>query len=212
MHIMSFRHHYASLLVPLALGLASCAGTPTDFKFDPARNTGLVVGSISYEGGLGRYVLVAKDKSTGAIVSFNFGCTLVPCFTSTDDEKFSKGEVPKQRGGGFAAEVPAGEYQIVAWQIVQGAKRSTSTSPIDIPLMVEKGKASYVGNLHFDAHWENIQLRDKVQRDLPLLQAQYPVLEKTPLAYSIAAGTSIEKLGGSYQSRIKFPVIIPIVR
>ncbi len=209
---MSFRLHYAVLLTPVMLGLASCAGTPTDFKFDPAKNTGLVIGSISYEGGIGRYALVAKDKSTGAIVGFSFGCALVPCFTPTDDERFSKAEVPKQRGGGFVAEVPAGEYQIVAWQIVQGAKRSTSTSPIDIPLMVEKGKASYVGNLHFDAHWEKIQLRDKTQRDLPMLQAQYPVLEKTPLAYSIATGANIENLGGGYQSRIKVPVIIPITR
>jgi hypothetical protein len=209
---MLFRNPFSVLLPLLTLGLVSCAGTPSDFRFDPAKNTGLVVGSISYEGGLGRYVLIAKEKTTGAVVNFNFGCSLVPCFTPSDDERYSKSELPKQRGGGFAVEVPTGEYQIVAWQVVQGAKRSTSTSPIDISLTVEKGKASYVGNLHFDAHWEDITLRDKSQRDLPLLRAQFPVLGATPLAYSIAPGTSIKNLGGNYQSRRQLPVFIPIVR
>ena len=209
---MLFRNLPSSLLPMLLLGLAACAGTPGDFKFDPANNTGLVVGSISYEGGLGRYVLVAKEKTTGTVVNFSYGCSIVPCVTPSDDERYSKSELPKQRGGGFAVEVPAGEYQVVAWQIVQGVKRSTSTNPIDISLTVEKGKASYIGNLHFDAHWENITLRDRSQRDLPLLQAQFPAIGSTPLAYTLAPGTSIKNLGGNYQSRVQMPIFVPIVR
>lgn len=202
----------AAWLAPLVLALASCANISEDFAFDAAKDTGVVIGSISYESGYGRYMLTAKEKSTGKPVSFGFGCTLVPCFTGSDDQRFSKNETPQQRGGGFAVEVPAGEYQITGWLVLQGQKRSFSTMPIDLAVTVAKGKASYIGNLHFDADWENVQLRDKAERDLPILREEYEVLRSAPLAFSIAAGTRIEHLGGDgYQTRYAAPVFIPIV-
>ena len=39
---------------------------------------------------------------------------------------------------------------------MRGAMHSTSSAPIDIRFNVERGKASYIGDLHFDADWENV--------------------------------------------------------
>jgi hypothetical protein len=194
--------------------LGSCANVPTNFKFDPAKPTGLVVGTISYESGLGKYFLIAMSQSAQAPVELGFGCPIWPCIEPADDPAFSKDELPKQRGGGFAVEIPEGVYRIVGWRVVQGAARSRSTSPINIDFRVERGRASYIGNLHFDGDWENVSLRDRSSRDLPLLQAKYDVLRTIPIAFTISPGAEITKLGGAYQRtmHIEGPIFVPARR
>ena len=207
---MTARKLRFSLLMSLLL--ASCANVASDFKFDPAKPTGLVIGSISYESGLGKFYLYATSPSAPRPVSFAFGCSLWPCIEPSDDSSFSASETPKQRGGGFAVEVPEGTYRLVGWSVIRGALQSRSTSPIDIEFIVERGKATYIGNLHFDAHWEDVQLRDKASRDLPLLQEKYAALKTTPLSFAIASGTVLKGIGGTFQTRMEGPIYMPIVR
>jgi hypothetical protein len=116
------------------------------------------------------------------------------------------------KGGTFTLAAPAGEYRIVGWQIKQGYKITRNSVPISIPVTVAQGKSSYLGNLHFDEHWENVQLRDKSDRDIPVMQTRVEVLKTTPIEFSIAKGVAWEKFGGEYSSRYQMPIIIPIVR
>jgi hypothetical protein len=103
---------------------------PADFKFDPSKATGLIVGSVSYEGGLGKYSLVIQPSSPQSSIELGFGCPIWPCLEPADDPAFSEAELPKQRGGGYAIEVPEGVYRIIGWQIVRGARRAGSTHSI----------------------------------------------------------------------------------
>ena len=125
------------------------------------------------------------------------GGAVGPCMGAESDAYFSRGQEPKQRGGGFAVEMREGNYIIVGWRVEQGQMVSRSTQAIGIPFRVESGKALYLGNLHFDAHWEDIRLRDRAERDLPLLKARFPALAAAPVASTITPGVSIE-LGGEH--------------
>lgn len=201
-------------LLPLVT-LAACANVSSDFKFDPSKPEGLVIGSISYESGLGRFFLVATSGTTAKPVEFAFGCALVPCLQPSDDPRFSRAEVPAQRGGGFAVVVPEGSYRISSWRVARGYMMSRSAKPIDIEFTVVRGRASYIGNLHFDADWENVTLRDKADRDLPLLRNEYPALQAAGLAFTIAPGTVVSRLGGQYQTDVELPrqpLFVPVRR
>lgn len=59
----------------------------------------------------------------------------------------------------------------------------------EIPFVVERGKASYIGNLNFSPDWE-VALRDRATRDLPALRVKYKALETAPVAYTIAEGAA----------------------
>jgi len=191
--------------------LCACANVSRDFKFKPDGSTGLVVGSISYESGLGKYFLVAQNVETLKIVEFGFGCSIFPCLAPANDTVYSANEVPKQRGGGYAVEVEEGQYRIVGWHVVQGYMNARSKRRTDIRFTVERGKASYLGNLYFDSEWEAVQLRDKSERDLPLLRAEFSALNTAPFAYTIAPSSKVEGFGGEYQRGIEGQIFIPFV-
>lgn len=199
------------LTLTITFALSACVNVAQDFKFQPDGTTGLAIGSVSYESGLGKYFLVTQNVETQKVYEFGFGCPVFPCLESANDDAYSTNEQPKQRGGGYAVEVPAGRYRIIGWHVVQGYKNSRSFHPADIPFTVQRGEASYLGNLHFDADWEAVQLRDKSTRDLPLLQAKFLLLKSTPMAYTIAPDMRVERLGGEYQSRIEGFVFIPML-
>jgi hypothetical protein len=183
----------STFLVALGALLTSCANVSSDYAFEKGKTVGLVVGSISYESGLGRYHLIIAGADGAKPIQLSFGCSMLPClFENTNDAEYSASEKPKQRGGGFAVEVPEGNYRIVGWRVQQGYINSRSKAPIDLAFTVKAGSASYLGNLHFDAHWENVVLRDRAARDLPLLQKNYSVLKAIPFAYTIAPETEIQ--------------------
>ena len=167
-------------LFALSALLSSCANVRSDYSFEKGKNVGLIVGSVSFESGLGRYHLVIVNRSTSQTFQLGFGCSMFPCLVqASDDDNYSRTETPKQRGGGYVIEVPEGEYRIVGWRVQQGYINSRSKAPIEIDFVVNPGAASYLGNLHFDADWENVKLRDKSARDLPLLKKEYAVLQTT---------------------------------
>jgi hypothetical protein len=200
----------ALLVLSVAL-MTSCANVSSDYRFDPSKDEGLIVGSITYESALGLYSLVVTgtDPTTSvARPKIDVGYSMYPALGPTYDDALSA------KGGTFAVAVPAGSYKIVAWFAKQGAKVSGPTRRFEIPFTVERGKASYVGNLNFSPDWE-VSLRDRSDRDLPALAAKYSALKTAPLAYTIAQGTDLKNLGGEYQSRIDFsavPIFVPIKR
>ena len=185
--------------------LASCANVPSDYKFDPTSNDGLVVGSITYDSSLGLYSLVVISPGSSKLLKMSVGYSQWPPLGPLTDDAL------KARGGTYAIAAPAGSYRIVGWEIRQGAKITRSAAPIEVPFTVEKGRASYLGNLHFSEDWE-VSLRDRSSRDLPVLRARYTVLEQAPLQFTIAKDMNIEKLGGEYRSQFQLPIFIPIAR
>lgn len=193
----------AALFAALAL-LSGCASVPKDFQFDPSSSDGLIVGSITYESSIGQYSLVIAAPG-GKFLVASVGYSMWPPLGPLQDEKLGT------RGGTFALAAPAGEYQIVGWQIKQGYKTTRNTVPISIPLVVGKAGTSYVGNLHFSPHWDDNRLRDMSERDLPVLASRYDAIKSAPVAFTIAKGTELPKFGGEYSSRYQMPIIIPIV-
>ena len=193
---------HISLLFAACL-FTSCANVPSSYKFDPANDEGLIVGSITYDGSIGLYIMVVSTPPAAPPPKIDVGYSMWPPLGPLFDDGL------KTRGGTFAVKATPGTYSIRAWRIKQGYKISQSTSPIDIPFTVERGKTSYIGNLHFSEHWE-VSLRDRSERDLPVLQSRYEVLKSAPLAYTITKDTDIKGLGGAYRSSVQMPIFIPI--
>jgi hypothetical protein len=188
-----------------ALVATSCANVPADYKFDAAKDDGLIVGSITYDSSIGRYSLIAVPSGASKPSVMSVGYSQWPPLGPLNDDAL------KARGGTYAVAAPAGSYRVVGWEIRQGAKITRNSAPIDVPFTVEKGKASYLGNLHFSQDWD-VSLRDRSARDLPVLQARYEALKQAPLQFTIAKDVNIEKLGGDYRSQFQIPIFIPIAR
>jgi hypothetical protein len=68
---------------------------------------------------------------------------------------------------------------------------------------------SYLGNLHFDPHWENVTLRDRASRDMPILINRVPKLASLEIAHTIRQAANLERLGNGYTSRSDMPFIMP---
>ena len=192
-----------ALVACLAVVASSCANVPSDYKLDPAKPVGLVVGSITYESSIGEYGLVAQSIETSKRIVFKVGHGEWTPFTRMHDDDLG------MRGGTFAVEVPSGEYRIVGWQVRQGFSTSRSTHPVEVPFLVQSGQSTYLGNLHFSPHWV-ASLHDQATRDLPILERRFRALRSSPLAIAISEGTHLEQFGGGYMSRTDIPIFIPV--
>jgi hypothetical protein len=190
------------LLVPFVITLCACAShepAPTATTTPP----GLVVGSITHETSNGTYRLGIVGKPGQRIQAPSVGGGFLPFGKQMDDDL-------KEKGGTFDLELPPGQYRIVAWSIRRGSTDTQSAQPFDIPFTVESGKISYLGNLHFDPHWENVSLRDRASRDMPILLKRVPKLATLEVAYAIRKDANLERLGNGYKSRSDIPFIMPL--
>ncbi|MFN7727204.1 MAG: hypothetical protein ACK5QH_19290 [Rubrivivax sp.] len=190
------------LPVFFALTLGACASN------EPAATAttappGFVVGSITHETSNGSYRLGIAGKPGQRIREPSVGGGLLPFSNQTDDDL-------KEKGGTFELELPPGEYRIVRWSIRRGSTDTQSAQPFEISFTVESGKISYLGNLHFDPHWENVSLRDRASRDMPILLKRTPKLATLEVAYTIRKDANLERLGNGYKSRSDIPFIMPL--
>ena len=186
----------------LLLALSACATT----NIPEGTPRGLVVGSVTYESSVGVYAFVITNKEGKRVASPGVGSGMWTPFLKEDDEDL------KERGGTVNLELPAGEYRLVGWEVRRAQTTYRSSRPYEIPFLVEPGRATYIGNLHFDKHWENVALRDRASRDLPVLTKRVQQLGTMPVAYSIAAGANIEKLGHGFVGRTEAPIYFPFPR
>jgi hypothetical protein len=192
-------------LLPLALLLSACVNVPSNYKLDASKSAGLVVGTITYDSSIGQYGLVVASQATGATTVLEVGSSMWPPLKPMHDDALNA------KGSTFARELPAGKYQIASWQVRRGYRVSEPETSFQIAFSVEAGKATYLGNLHFDADWENVTLRDMSSRDLPILQFRFPALALNPVAFGIAPGTNLQKLGADYDTHLgSMPIFIPI--
>lgn len=201
--------------------LTACAASniSSTHVLDAKRNSGVVVGTITYVGGYGSYRLrvveLASDKATR--IEHGDAHVLNPMLAF-------KGEPPNPalqfRGSAFAIELPAGRYALRGWQVSQGAANVWSTSDPNLEFEVKSGEAIYIGNYHFMETSRfgraitaaSVSLKDEQARDLVAVRAAFPSLAVTPVTQSIAPETKIEGIGGESRGKISFPVFIPIAR
>lgn len=182
--------------------LSSCANVPSDYRFDASKAEGLVVGSITYDGSLGLYALILTAPPGVDAPRIQVGSSMWPALTPQFDEGL------KATGGTFAVALPAGDYKIQAWDVRQGQRSRSSSAPIDIAFSVERGRATYLGNLHFSKQLV-VSLRDRSSRDMAVLQTRYEALKSAPLTLSIDKDMDLQGLGGSYRQSYQIPVYIP---
>jgi len=210
------------LLIKIMIGLigmllaTACATKSVKSDYVPASESGkgVVSGSITYDGHYAGYRVWYRQIPEGESGFFEWGKgkILIPYFPSGD---FEDQDV---KGAIFAAELPAGTYELYRWSVECGAARITPTQPFSVRFTVEPGRAVYTGNFHF-VETANLGLTvtavdvtysDAHERDLNKLKSKYPGFGRTPVAYAVAPGTSIEKIGGSTNTMITLPIVVPV--
>ncbi len=197
-------HSRRHLLAFVAIALSACASNEPA-STTPTAPPGFIVGSITHETSNGSYRLEIAGKPGQRIIGPRVGGGLIPFSKQTDDDL-------KEKGVTFDLDLPPGDYRIVAWSIRRGTTDTKSAEPFEIPFTVESGKISHLGNLHFDAHWENVSLRDQASRDMPIIRKRNSKLATLDIAYTIRQSASLERLGNGYKSRSDIPFIMPLAR
>jgi hypothetical protein len=190
------------LVAAFTVALSACA--TTESAPDPSAPTGMVVGSITHESSVGSYGLGIVGKPGQRIRPPSVGFGMWTPFNNEMDEDF------KEKGGTYSMDLPAGEYRIVGWFVLRASTHYRSAQPFEIPFSVEPGKATYLGNLHFDKHWENVTLRDRASRDMPVLIKRVPKLASVEVTQSISPGANVERLGSGYTSQNQMPLYMPV--
>lgn len=173
--------------------LASCASVSSDYQFAGDKSVGLAIGSITFESSIGQYGLVAQRAADGKKFSFKVGSSLWSPFSRWFDPEL------KSRGGTYAVELPVGRYSLTRWEVFQGSRHSVSSQHIPVTFYIEQGKATYLGNLHFGEDWL-VSLRDRADRDLPLLKNRIPALNGVPVEIVIDKNGELKGVGGRYYS------------
>jgi len=213
---LSIRLWAAVLLLPV---LAGCATPNIDAKHDVRGATGVVSGSITYAGPYGLYRLnfVSQDTGERYPVEHGSGQTLNPVLAF-------KGEDPhpglKKRGSPFAVALPAGNYELKAWELHCGYAHLASTAPTGIAFKVEPGQVIYLGNFNFveTARFLRmptaaaVSLSEQSARDLPVIRAAFQALMEVPITQTLNPAARLENLGGASASRVDIPIFIPVVR
>ena len=197
--------HIRISLCALATLLASCAsGVPSSYKPDAVTGKGLIVGTITTTAyGGEHYILVYNQTEPGKPVKLAIGSTQWHPFVKINDSDL------KARGDTFAVEAEAGVYEMGSWTVRQGPKRYWGEKSLGLTFKVEPGKVTYIGNIHF-VDKEYVNLQEMTKRDLPVIESRYPAIKNTPLAFTIAEGTNLERLGGKGSWKMSTPIFIPV--
>lgn len=205
-----------SALVGLTLLLAACAtaNVNPEYRLKADAAEGVITGSVSYSGRYSGYRVYYRRVGGEELGYFEIGTgnALLPIVEKGD---FA---IRGLRGTVFAAQLPAGEYEMHRWIVSSGASTVTSTVPFSISFTVDSGKLVYLGNFHFTTTstmgltvtGARLSHRDAVERDLPVFQKKFPGLAETPMAYAIEKGAERNNVGGSSFARIVIPIYVPV--
>lgn len=202
-HLVNNPARFAIFLVGLVLSGCATKSVDTSFAFTPETETGLIVGSASsdkkdtswYDGLVKFYYI--KTSEVGQLASKNAGYVYalpptLPLGTPGPSE-FSDSD-----GSVFAIALAPGDYILSRWEIEVGAYAIIyPVEPVPLPFTVEKGKATYIGNLHmFFRTGRNIiglpsiddgrpVISDRSERDIPMLLKRYPNLKREEIGIKI---------------------------
>ena len=202
--------HFTAALAVCVL-VVSCASpaarqsVDADFKLNPNGTTGIAVGSITYDTGLGVYSVSWTPSAGGTgVYAGGVGYAMWPPLGPEYDSDL------KAKGGTFAVEVPAGEYTLQRWSQRAGYMVYSSKRPIGLTFTVLPGKVTYLGNFHFNKS-DEVSLEDRSSRDIPILKARYGSVRAADVGMSIADGFSLQAIGGEVQRTMDLPAYRPIL-
>jgi len=153
--------------------LSSCSiykpNIDSNFNFLENSNSGIVFGSLTQDNILNtfdkEYVDYSILKKNGPLIKISSReqIPLLPYF------KF--GDFYSIKGRLFILALPEGEYSLYSWGIMQGDNYiKPGNRPNEIPFTVNKGKITYIGNMHMVFHTNNfLYLIDLVETGTPIL-------------------------------------------
>jgi hypothetical protein len=204
-------------VVAVSLGLAACATQNIDqgYALSEASGKGVVIGSIVRKGARGEFRLFYRQVAGGEKGYFAYGLSFGGQLPSFDkDDIRARG----LKGALFAAELPAGDYEIYSWQVDSGPAHISPAAPFSIEFHVLPGKAVYLGRFTFERTEHlltattgvAVSCRDQREQDMPIFAAKYPSLAQVEIASSIEKDRSYEDIGegNATDVRIYIPIII----
>jgi hypothetical protein len=192
------------LLLLILVGLASCAAPKRDLIFSAGGGTGLLVGSLTFDGAAGEYQVLLSHSPGFPPILLTTGdkLSLIPVAL--------KNSALGATGDIFARDLSPGRYTLTGWRILQDVRTASSTTRSNIEFLVEPGKVTYLGNLHMSSDWK-LSLHDKTERDMTVVHAVYPQLKAAAMVTAFPAGTVITGIGGeNYTTHRQSPHALPV--
>ncbi|MFN3581592.1 MAG: hypothetical protein ACK4VV_14095 [Pseudomonas sp.] len=198
------------ILAAVALMLAGCAAPniSSDFDVGKAEQSGVVAGSITYDGTYGGYTVHvgSLDGESRYRISHGSSQTLNPLLAFGSE---NADPVLGKKGSAFVIELPAGEYVVHGWQIGVGPTNVYSNAPIDITFRVEPQQVIYLGNFDFlvtETFMRNptkadVTLSDQYSRDEAAIRAVAPSLAGVQISRAMEEGMRVSSLGGRGNSK-----------
>jgi hypothetical protein len=206
----------------IALGaLAGCASksVPKDFSLDAAKESGMVVFSVSHD--------LAGGRGAKAISYFNGGPTEKNghyVFSLQDVMGVPTGsDFEDSYGRVYALSMPAGHHAVTGWQITNGTglRIIPKEAPTPLGFDLAPGEVKYIGNLHATlATGKNIfrvtivasgypEVKDQRERDLPLFEEQFPQFKGRAVIGLLSQGPWVPNAEVVRQLQPQPPVVMP---
>lgn len=137
---------FISLLILMLQG-CSTINIAKDYSFDTKSPSGLLLGSITYDGYYAKYSIYLKNLETEETHIISAGGSMTPfhLFNSkgTLDHLGIKGDL-------FAVELQPGDYEVYKWSVAPGnGTHLSSRKPYRIKLKIINGDALYFGSVNF---------------------------------------------------------------
>jgi hypothetical protein len=196
-----------------ALSACATSNVSKNYVIKTDSNTGIVTGSITYDGSYSGYAVIYRKVPSGKTGHFQSGESqvIIPYFPAGEFKPMGI------KGNLIAAELPAGDYEINSWSVGSGPAAVTPTTPFTISFRVIPGKATYIGNFHFTqlssagltVTGAKVDYRNMQERDSSVLAKNYKNLASVPTVSALEKDTNINKLGGNYSTKIT--LFIPII-
>jgi hypothetical protein len=198
-------------LALLALNACATKNIDRNYALDETSGKGVVIGSITYSGTYASYSVYYRKVGGGTAGRFQFGQGMYLFPPLEKDDIRGRG----LRGDVFAAELPAGDYEIYSWHVGSGYALVGPSNPFTIRYHIEPGKSVYLGNFHFQRRERllggvtgaMLTYKDEAERDLKIFATKYPKLGEFEIGSSIEKGQVYDDLGEGYQTVITVPIV-----
>ena len=163
--------------------LASCTHTaklPENYVIDTKSPNGVVIVSLTFEGGLQfqAFTLEYRQVGSGETGQMHSASMLAAPDIETDG----------RRGWLFPRELPPGEYEFYKWRGMVGNMSYWSPREFSNRFKISPGRATYIGNLNVrtsTGKLYQVQVRDERERDMAAFTARYRAVKGEQIEYEI---------------------------
>jgi hypothetical protein len=182
----------------LCILLTGCSTAHVEKKLrpNPATESAVLVGSISYTGSPSLYKIGFKEVKNGNIHWIEVGKA------EALSELLTKYDLKNHgiKGNIFGLELSPGHYKFDRWIIRGGTAEITNPKDFNIEIEITAGKSFYIGNFNFkqtksyglSVAGANLILSNQYDRDAQEISKKYPLLGKLLIPTNIKIDHSIE--------------------